>query len=68
MREEILSVRATKLHGPLGDFTTAVEAARMAHRSGDHRQTGLALDQLHSSAQLMRRTLEHWDEREGRGA
>src|SRR6185503_17280424 len=67
LREEMLSVWSTKLIGPLGDFTTAVEAARIAHRDGDQRQTALALEQLHSSAQLMRRTVEHWDERDGRG-
>jgi len=63
MREEIMSLWTTKLRGPLGDFTTAVEAARIAHRDGEIRQTGLALEQLHSSAQLMRRTVEHWDKR-----
>jgi hypothetical protein len=66
MRDELLSVWATKLRGPLSDFTTTVEAARIAHRDGDVRQTALALEQLHSSAQLMRRTVEHWDERDGR--
>ena len=64
MREEILSVWATKLRGPLGDFTTTIEAARIAHRDGDQRQTALALEQLHSSALQMRRTVEHWDERQ----
>lgn len=64
MREELLTLWTAKLRGPVSDFTTTVEAAWLAHRDGDVKQAGLALEQLHSSAQLMRRTVEHWDDRE----
>jgi len=63
MREEILSLWTVRLRGPLSDFTTAVEAARIAHRDGDRTQTALALEQLQSSAEVMRRSVDHWDER-----
>jgi K+-sensing histidine kinase KdpD len=64
MREELLSLWTARLRGPVSDFTTTVEAAWLAHRGGDPVQTGLALEQLHSSAQVMRRTVEHWDDRD----
>lgn len=64
MREELLTLWTAKLLGPVSDFTTTVEAAWLAHRGGDVKQADVALERLHSSAQLMRRTVEHWDERE----
>jgi len=64
MREELMSLWVAKLRGPIGDFATTVEAARIAQRSGDQRQTALALEQLHASAELMRRTVEHWETRD----
>lgn len=64
MREELMSLWVAKLRGPIGDFTTTVEAARIAQRGGDQRQTALALEQLHASAELMRRTVEHWETRD----
>ena len=60
MREEIMAFWATKLHGPISDFTTTIEAARMALRDGDPQATKIALDQLQSSADLMRRTIDRW--------
>lgn len=64
MREELMSLWVAKLRGPIGDFSTTVEAARIAHRSGDQHQTALALEQLYASASLMRRTVEHWETRD----
>jgi hypothetical protein len=64
MREELMSLWVARLRGPMGDFTTMIDAARLAQRSGDERRTAIALEQLQSSAALMRRTVEHWDERE----
>jgi len=64
MREELMSLWVAKLRGPIGDFATTVDAARIAHRAGDERQTALALEQLFASAAIMRRTVEHWETRD----
>lgn len=63
LREELIELWTAKLRGPLSDFSTTVDQARLAHRGGDHAQTDLALEQLRANAALMRRTVEHWDER-----
>lgn len=63
MREELITLWSSKLKGPLSDFSTIVEEARIAHRGADHSRTGLALQQLAATAALMRRTAEHWGDR-----
>lgn len=42
-REELIGLWTAKLRGPLSDFATMVDEARLAHSSGDHARTGLAL-------------------------
>lgn len=63
MREELMTLWTSKLRGPLSDFTTTVDEARIAHGGGDQERTGVALEQLRKNAALMRRTVNHWDER-----
>jgi K+-sensing histidine kinase KdpD len=64
MREEIMTFWSAKLRGPVSDFATTVDAARTAQERGDAVTTNAALDQLQAGAELMRRTVEHWQERE----
>lgn len=66
MREELMTLWAAKLRGPLSDFVTTIDEGRSAHRERDYARIGLALEQLRTSAGLMRRTIEHWQEREER--
>jgi K+-sensing histidine kinase KdpD len=68
MREEIMTFWASKLEGPISDFATHVDAARVAYRGGDPSGTATALEQLKSSAELMRRTITHWRERDLAGS
>jgi hypothetical protein len=67
LREELMTLWAAKLRGPLSDFATTVDEAWLAHRERDYGRVGVALEQLHASAGLMRRTVDHWHEREGSG-
>lgn len=64
MREELITLWTAKLRGPLSDFATTVDAAQSAHRQADHARVGLALEHLQAAAGLMRRTVEHWHERD----
>ena len=64
MREELITLWTAKLRGPLSDFATTVDAARAAHLQNDHVRVGLVLEHLHAAAGLMRRTVEHWHERD----
>ena len=64
MREELITLWTAKLRGPLSDVATTVDAARSAHRQSDHVRVGLALEHLQAGAGLMRRTVEHWHERD----
>jgi hypothetical protein len=68
MREEIMTFWASKLEGPISDFATHVDAARVAYRGGDPSGMATALEQLKSSADLMRRTITRWRERDLAGS
>ena len=68
MREEIMTFWAAKLEGPISDFSTAVDAARIAQPSGDHTATATAHEQLQGSAELMKRTVSHWQQRDLAGS